>query len=63
MILESKHTPETAHQAGSFPNFKRLTALLNHQEHPRQMLRTIVLLCKPLPGSSDESLQKMQIRI
>lgn len=49
MTPKNKKVPTNKHKAGSLPNFEKLTALLNQQEHPRQMLRAIVSLGKPLP--------------
>ena len=47
----------------SYPNFKKLTALLNEQRHPRRSLRALVSVCKPPLNGGDHGLQKSQILI
>lgn len=58
MTPKEIYVPTNECKAGSLPNFERLTALLNQQEHPRRTLRAITSLCKPLPQSGDYHLQK-----
>lgn len=61
MTPKENNVPTNRYKAGSLPNFERLTALLNQQERPRQMLRAIVSLSEPLPQSGNNCLQKSQV--
>ncbi len=45
---EEKRAITIQRHMSSYPNFEKLTALLNQQKHPKRMLKTIVSLTKPL---------------
>lgn len=42
MTTRENNVPATKYKAGSLPNFEKLTALLNQQDHPRKTLRILV---------------------
>lgn len=62
-MTSKENVPIAKYKAGSLPNFEKLTALLNQQEHPRRMLRAIVSLSKPLPESGNYRLQEPQVLV
>lgn len=63
MTPNKSNVTTTKYKAGSLPNFEKLTALLNQQDHPRRMLRAIVLLSKPLSQCKNHSLQEPNVTI
>lgn len=63
MTPKGNNVPTRKYKAGSLPNFEKLTALLNQQDHPRRMLQAIVLLSKPLSQCENHSLQKPNVTI
>ena len=41
-----------------YPNFARLTALLNQEKHPRRMLRTLVAVVRGMEGGAQHDTRK-----